>query len=205
MASSMTMPTISTRASMVTLLSVKSSAAIMPKVAITEAGMATAAMTRRAPAAHERQHHQAGEDAAQDQVQVDLVQRRVDVARLVADDLAASRRREAAAAHARSSALTPSITSTVLAPDCRRTSRVTVGTPFEPRQRALLLGAVLGAADVAHADRRAVDASRSTRSLKALASVSAAHGAQRLLARRAGDVAAGHVGVLARPGHRARR
>ncbi len=45
MASSITMPTISTRASMVTLLSVKSSAFIMPKVAITEAGMATAAMT----------------------------------------------------------------------------------------------------------------------------------------------------------------
>ena len=45
MASSMTMPTISTRASMVTLLSVKSSAHIMPKVAITEAGMATPAMS----------------------------------------------------------------------------------------------------------------------------------------------------------------
>ncbi len=43
-ASSMTMPTISTSASIVTLLSVKSSAHIMPKVAITEAGMATAAM-----------------------------------------------------------------------------------------------------------------------------------------------------------------
>ncbi len=44
-ASSMTMPTISTSASMVTLFSVKSSAAIMPKVAITDVGMATAAMT----------------------------------------------------------------------------------------------------------------------------------------------------------------
>ena len=44
MASSITTPTISTSASMVTLLSVKWSAAIMPKVAITEAGMATAAM-----------------------------------------------------------------------------------------------------------------------------------------------------------------
>ena len=45
MASSMTMPTISTSASMVTVLSVKSSAAISPKVETTEAGMATAAIT----------------------------------------------------------------------------------------------------------------------------------------------------------------
>ena len=45
MASSMTMPTMSTSASMVTLLSVKPSAFITPKVAITEVGMATAAIT----------------------------------------------------------------------------------------------------------------------------------------------------------------
>ena len=44
-ASSMKNPTISTRASIVTLLSVKSSAFITPKVAMTEAGMATPAMT----------------------------------------------------------------------------------------------------------------------------------------------------------------
>src|SRR6187399_1401723 len=44
MALSMTMPTISTRASIVTLLRVKSSAAIMPNVATTEDGIATAAM-----------------------------------------------------------------------------------------------------------------------------------------------------------------
>ena len=44
MASSITMPTISTRASMVTLLSVKPSAHIMPNAEITDAGMATAAM-----------------------------------------------------------------------------------------------------------------------------------------------------------------
>ncbi len=45
MASSMTMPTMSTRASIVTVLSVKPSAAIRPKVETTDAGMATAAMT----------------------------------------------------------------------------------------------------------------------------------------------------------------
>jgi hypothetical protein len=44
MASSMTMPTISTRASMVTLLSVKFSIHIIPKAETTEVGMATAAM-----------------------------------------------------------------------------------------------------------------------------------------------------------------
>ncbi len=45
MASSITTPTIRTRASMVTLFRVKSSAFIMPKVATTEQGMATAAIT----------------------------------------------------------------------------------------------------------------------------------------------------------------
>ncbi len=44
MASSITMPTISTRASIVTLLSVKPIAHITPKAEITEVGMATAAM-----------------------------------------------------------------------------------------------------------------------------------------------------------------
>ena len=45
MASSITMPTISTRASIVTLFSVKPSAHIMPNAEMTDAGMATAAMT----------------------------------------------------------------------------------------------------------------------------------------------------------------
>jgi len=44
-ASSITTPTIKTRASIVTLLSVKSSARIIANVATTEAGMATAAIT----------------------------------------------------------------------------------------------------------------------------------------------------------------
>ena len=43
-ASSMTMPTMSTRASIVTLLSVKCSAHIMPNVATTEVGIAMPAM-----------------------------------------------------------------------------------------------------------------------------------------------------------------
>ena len=44
MASSMTMPTISTKASIVTLFRVKFSAHIIPKVETTDVGMATAAM-----------------------------------------------------------------------------------------------------------------------------------------------------------------
>ena len=44
MASSITMPTINTSASIVTLLRVKPSAFIMPKVAMTEVGIATAAI-----------------------------------------------------------------------------------------------------------------------------------------------------------------
>ena len=44
-ASSMTIPTIRTRASIVTLFSVKSSSHIMPKVEITEDGIATAAIS----------------------------------------------------------------------------------------------------------------------------------------------------------------
>ena len=58
-ASSITMPTISTSASMVTLLSVKPSAHIMPNVEMTEAGIATAAMTVERQLAHEREHHEA--------------------------------------------------------------------------------------------------------------------------------------------------
>ena len=65
---------------------------------------------------HERQHDQAREDAAQHQVDVDLVQGGVDVAGLVADDLAASRPAGAAPGRAARLALTASITSTVFAP-----------------------------------------------------------------------------------------
>ena len=58
--------------------------------------MATPAMIVERQLAHEGEHDQAGQDAAQDQVQVDLVQRGVDVARLVADDLQLDVRRAAA-------------------------------------------------------------------------------------------------------------
>jgi hypothetical protein len=51
---------------------VKPSAAINPNVEITDVGMATAAMMVGASRA-ERKNHQAGEDAAENQVHIDLV------------------------------------------------------------------------------------------------------------------------------------
>ena len=67
----------------------------------------------------------------------------------------------------------------------------------EARDRALLLRAVLGPADVAHADGHAV-ARGDDQVVEGARIDDAAHRAQRLLARRAGDVAAGQVGVLPR-------
>ena len=60
------------------------------------------------------------------------------------------------ACNSASFALTPSITATVLAPLWRRTSSETVGHAVQPRDRPLLLRAVLGVADVLDADRCAV-------------------------------------------------
>ena len=68
MASSITMPTISTSASMVTLLSVKSSAFIMPNDGDDRGGDGHGGDDRGAPVAHEQQHHQAGQNAAEHQV-----------------------------------------------------------------------------------------------------------------------------------------
>ena len=102
----------------------------MPKVAITEAGMATPAMSVERQLRMKASTTRRGQDAAQHEVHVDLVQRGVDVARLVADDLELARRRGSWAWTRRQVGLDASITATVFAPDWRRTSRVTVGTPF---------------------------------------------------------------------------
>ena len=96
MASSMTMPTINTRASIVTLFRVKPSAHIMPNVEITEAGMATALITVERQLRMKANTTKVREDAAEDQMHVDFVQRGVDVARLVADDFEFSHRPAAA-------------------------------------------------------------------------------------------------------------
>ena len=197
-ASSITMPTISTRASMVTLLSVKSSAHIIPNVAMTEAGMATRGDHRRAPAPHERQHHQGGQDAAQHQVEVDLVERGVDVARLVADDLQPDVGRQELGLSRARFALTASITATVFAPDCRRISRVTVGTPFRrTTERCSLVPS--SAWPMSRTRTGAPLMVATTRSLNA-SGLDAAHRAERLLLAAGGDVAAGQVGVLPHDG-----
>jgi len=52
---------------------------IIPKVEITDAGIATAANHGRSPAPHEGQDDQGSQDAPEDQVHVDLVQGGVDV------------------------------------------------------------------------------------------------------------------------------
>ena len=92
-------------------------------------------------------------------------------------------------------ALAASMIATVLAPDWRRTSSTTVGNAVQARERALLLGAVFGAADVADADRRAV--ARGDHEVVELRGVGeAAHRAQRALVDVGRDVAAGQVGVL---------
>ncbi len=153
MASSMTMPTISTRASMVTLFSVKPSAHIMPNAEMTEVGMATAAMNVER---HERMNASTTSEArmrAEDQVQVDLVQRRVDVARLVADDLErdVGRHLSRRAAQLGLHALDDRHRVLARLPAHLHDDR---GHAVEAGGRPLLLGPVLGVADVAHADRR---------------------------------------------------
>ena len=72
---------------MVTLLSVKSSAHIMPKVEMTEAGIATPAMSVERQLRMKASTTRQARMLPSTRCSVDLVQRGVDVARLVADDL----------------------------------------------------------------------------------------------------------------------
>ena len=74
-ASSITIPTISTSASMVTLFSVKPRASITPNVEITDTGIAMAAITVLRQLRSEQQHHKRSQNAAEHEVKVDLVQR----------------------------------------------------------------------------------------------------------------------------------
>ena len=94
MASSMTTPTISTSASIVMLFSVKFSQYIAPKVAMIDAGIATAAMTVARQLRMNSKHHQRGEDRAENQVQLHFVEGRFDVARLVLHDVEPYTRRQ---------------------------------------------------------------------------------------------------------------
>jgi hypothetical protein len=75
------------------------------------------------------------------------------------------------------------------------TSSTTVGTPFEARERAPLGGAVLGVADVAHADRHAV-ARRDDQVLEVRAAVSSRPSVRSELASRSVTLPPGDVRVL---------
>ena len=84
MASSMTMPVASESASMVMLLSEKPRARITAKVPMIEIGMARRGDHRDAPVAHEEEHDQRREQAAEDQVVLNLLERLADEPRLIA-------------------------------------------------------------------------------------------------------------------------
>ena len=91
----MTMPTDSVSASIVIVLSVKPMYQIRPNVAMIDVGIAIAAMIVERTFVEEQQHDERGEDRADDQVLLDVVDRRFDELRRVADDaqLVAGRQR----------------------------------------------------------------------------------------------------------------
>ncbi len=194
MASSMTMPTMSTRASMVTLLRVKFERPHHAEGGDDRARDGHRGDDGRAQAPHEGQHHQRGQDAAQHQVQVDLVQGVVDVLRLIADDLGLD-----VGGQPRGQA------GQVGLDRLDDGHRVLAGLPAHLQDharhavdaggRALLLGAVLGRPDVADADGRAAHGGHH-QVVERLGVDDAPHGAQRLLAEPGRHVAPGQVGVL---------
>ena len=97
MASSITMPTIRVSASMVIWFSVKPIAAIRANVEMMDVGMAMRGDQRGAPVGQEHEDHDGGEEAALNQVVLDVIDGRFDEDRLVADhlrlDIRGSRRR----------------------------------------------------------------------------------------------------------------
>ena len=69
------------------------------------------------------------------------------------------------------------------------------GHAVQPRKRALFLGAVFGAADVAHANRRSVHGG-DDEIIESFRVGDPSHGAQHLLARAARHIAAGDISIL---------
>ena len=86
-ASSMTIPTIRVSASIVIWFNVKPIAAISAKVEMIEVGMATAAISVVRQLARNRKMTIAAKNAAFDQVVPDVLDRRLDEDRLIADHL----------------------------------------------------------------------------------------------------------------------
>ena len=87
------------------------------------------------------------------------------------------------------------MTATVFAPDCRRMSSTDRRHTVEASERTLLLGAVLGAANVAHADGRAVPGG-DDEIVELLGLGETAHRPQRLFTQVGRDIATGDVSVL---------
>ena len=196
MASSMTMPVASESASIVMLLSEKPSARITANVPMIEIGIASAGDDRHAPVAHEEEHDQRGQEAAEDQVVLDLLERLADEA---ATDRGVGRTlmSDGSVAWIRSSrAMTRSTTSTVLVPDCLR---IDIEMAFSPSSRVWLRDffvRVGDARDVAERDDRAVPVEQ--HDLLELADVAQpSHRAHRELRRPGDEAAAGDLGVLA--------
>src|SRR5262249_31902254 len=152
----------------------------------------------RPPRAHERQHHQRGQDGAENQVQVDLVEGRVDVPRLVADDLEldVGRHLRGEPRELRLHAL-----------DHRHGVLAGLaahlhddgGRAVHAGRRSLLLGDVLGVADVADADRPTAEVGH-YQVVEGAGLRDTAHRPERRLVEPGGDVAPRQVGVLAHDG-----
>ncbi len=131
-------------------------------------------------------------------MQVDLVQRGVDVARLIADHFELHVGGQAAC-YPREVLFHRLDDRHRVGARLAQNLQLHRRHAVEPRQRALLLGAVLGGADVAYANRRAVHR-RHGEIVELARRDDAPHGAQDFFLSAAGDVAAGDVGVLAPDG-----
>ncbi len=129
---------------------------ISPKVAMIDVGMAMAAMIVERKLAEEQQHDERGEDRADDQVLLDVVDRRLDELRLVAHDPDVVARRQRRARARRAARAPPSTTSTVFVPDWRRICSSTVLAPLTLATRFGIGLAVLDLRDVGDPDRVAV-------------------------------------------------
>jgi hypothetical protein len=150
MASSIRMPMLSVRASIVMLLNVKPMACTMAECGDDRGRQRDGADDRGAPVVQEEQDDEHGQDGAEEQIELHVVDRRGDEEELsmgmpTVTPLAAGFERL-------SSALTLRATSTVFAPDClRMTSETAADRPHSTTSG--LFFAVLDAGDVGDADR----------------------------------------------------
>ena len=127
-ASSITMPTASVNASSVMLFSVKSIARISVKVAMIEAGIASAEISTARTFRMKNITTSDGEQAAPEQMLFERRDRRVDEPRVVACSRSACTPRGSVWRTGASFCLTASMTLMVFSPEARRMSSCTAGT-----------------------------------------------------------------------------